>query len=227
LETNVMKPDVASLVVFAFLAGCHSSSNTGTTPTTVKSLQAVSGDGQIVSVAEAAPAPLVVKVLEDGAPLSGAAVVFSSKLAASFSSVPSTDVNGITQTTVTAGTAAGVDTITLVLSGATTSDTFFLTIRPGAPDTLRKLAGDGQRAAPGTTLGHPFVIDVKDKYLNNVEGVSVSWTTTGGALSATTTTTAAGGITQVTLTLPNTPGIAKVTAQVPGVTLVTFQAEAR
>ena len=222
-----MKPDVASLVVFAFLAGCHGSSNTGTTPTTVKTLQAVSGDGQTVSVAEAAPAPLVVKVLEDGAPLSGATVGFSSKLAASFSTAPSTDANGITQTMVTAGTAAGSDTITLALSGATTSDTFFLTIRPGAPDTLRKLAGDGQRAAPGTTLGHPLVIDVKDKYLNNIEGVSVSWTTTGGALSAATTTTATGGITQVTLTLPNTPGIAKVTAQVPGVRLVTFQAEAR
>ena len=222
-----MKLDVASLVVFAFLAGCHSPSNTGTTPTTVKALEAVSGDGQTVSVGEAAPAPLVVKVLEDGVPMSGASVGFSSRLAASFSTVPSTDASGITQTIVTAGNAAGSDTITLVLSGATTSDTFFLTIRPGAPDTLRKLAGDGQRAAPGTTLSHPLVVDVKDKYFNNIEGASVSWTTTGGALSAATTTTATGGITQVTLTLPNTPGITKVTAQIPGVALVTFQAEAR
>jgi adhesin/invasin len=222
-----MKPDVASLMAFAFLVGCGGSSNTGTTPTTVTTVQAVSGDGQSVSVAEAALAPLVVKVLEDGAPKSGATVGFSSRRAASFSTVPNTDASGLTQAIVTAGTVAGSDTITVSSGGATTSDTFFLTIRPGAPDTLRKLAGDGQRAAPGTTLGYPLVIDVKDKYFNNIEGVSVGWTTTGGSLSAATTTTATGGITQVTLTLPNTPGIARVTAQISGIGSVTFQAEAR
>ena len=223
-----MKPDVASLVVFALvaLAGCDSSSN-GTTPTAVKTIEVVSGDGQTVSVGETAPAPLVVKVLQDGGPLSGATVGFTSKIAASFSAVPSTDASGITQTIVTAGTVAGSDTITPNASGATTSARFVLTIRPGAPDTLRKLAGDGQRAAPGTTLGYPFVVDVKDQYLNNIEGVAVTWTTTGGSLSATTTTTATGGIAQVILTLPSTPGIVRVTAEVPGVASVTFQAEAR
>jgi len=220
-----MKSDVASLVVFAFLVGCHSSSST--TPTSVKTIQVVSGDGQTVSVSEAAPSPLVVKVLEDGAPVPDATVGFSSRLTSSFSAVPNTDASGITQTMVTAGTVAGSDTITPSASGATSSEKFVLTIRAGAPDTLRKLAGDGQRAAPGTTLGHPLVIDVKDKYLNNVEGVSVTWTTTGGSLSAATTTTATGGITQVTLTLPTTPGITKVTARVAGVDSVTFQAEAR
>lgn len=221
-----MKPDIASLVVLASLAGCNSSGSS-TTPTPVRTVQVVSGDGQAVSVTEAAPAPLVVKVLEDGAPLSGVAVGFSPQITASFSAVPVTDASGMTQTIVTAGTVAGSDTITASTSGATTSARFVLTIRPGAPDTLRKLAGDGQRAAPGTTLGHPLVIDVKDKYFNNIEGVSVSWTTTAGSLSAAKTTTATGGITQVTLTLPSTPGIAKVTARVAGLDSVTFQAEAR
>jgi len=39
------------------------------------------------------------------------------------------------------------------------------------------------------------VIDVKDKYFNNIEGASVTWTTTAGSLSATTTTSGTGGIT--------------------------------
>jgi adhesin/invasin len=221
-----MKPDVASLVVFVFLAGCHSSNST--TPTSAKIVQVVSGDGQTVSVTEAAPAPLVVKVLdENGVPVSGATVGFSPRIIASFSTAPSTDASGITQTIVTAGTVAGSDTITASTGGATTFGTFVLTIRPGAPDTLRKLAGDGQIAAPGTTLSHPLVIDVKDKYFNNIEGASVTWTTTAGSLSATTTTSGTGGITQITLTLPNTQGITKVTARVSSTDSATFQAEAK
>jgi adhesin/invasin len=218
-----MKPDLASLVVLALLAGCSSS----TTPTAVRTVQAVSGDGQTVSVTEAAPVPFVVKILDDGAAVADVSVYFTTQISASFSTVSNTDASGMTQTTVTAGTVAGTDTITASTTDATTSATFILTIRPSAPDTLRKLAGDGQVAAPGTTLGYPLVIDVKDEYLNNVEGVAVVWTATGGSLSATTTTTDADGITQVTLTLPNTPGIAKVTARVAGVDSVTFLAEAR
>ncbi len=219
-----MKPDVASLMVFALLAGCSSGS---TAPTSTVTVQAVSGDGQTVSVTEAAAAPLVVKVLENGAPLSDMAVGFSTRLTVSFSTVANTDGSGLTQTTVTAGTVAGIDTITAFTSDATELATFILTIRPSAPDTLRKLAGDGQIAAPGTVLSYPLVIDVKDKYLNNVGGASVVWTTSGGSLSATTTTTEPDGITRVTLTLPDGPGITRVTARVAGADSVTFTAEGR
>jgi adhesin/invasin len=222
-----MKLRVAALLAAAaWNVGCHGSNNT--TPTPPTTVQVVSGTPQTTVVATAAAAPLVVKVLdENGGPAANLSVGFSTRLPASFTPPASTDANGITQTTVTAGTTAGADTITATATGSVQSAIFVLTITPGPPDTLRKLAGDGQIAPVGTTLPRPFVIDVKDQYLNNVVGAQVTWTTDAGTLSATTSTTIEGGLAQTVLTLPNTAGTVRVTAHVPGANDVTFLAQAR
>ena len=54
--------------------------------------------------------------------------------------------------------------------------------------------------AKGRPPQNPLIVHIADAAGNPVAGVTVTWTTTGGALSAASTTTDASGNTQVTLT---------------------------
>ena len=209
-------------------AGCKSSSTT--TPTTVPPnvVQVLSGDGQSVVVHEQGTEPLVVRVVDDGgAPVSGVTVSFVPAIGGAFSAAAVTDADGQTMATFTASTRAGVDTILASTPTSTSKGVFVFTILPGPAGALRKLAGDGQVAPPGTTLTYPFVVDVKDADANNLENVDVVWSATAGSLSAAATPTDSTGQAQTVLTLPATAGTYKITAHVAGVTDVTFTAFAR
>ena len=70
-----------------------------------------------------------------------------------------------------------------------------------------KISGDDQQAAPGTTLEHPFVVEVRDQNGEVFAGVPVTFAITagGGTLSVTNTIADANGRAQSILTLGPNP----------------------
>jgi uncharacterized protein (TIGR03437 family) len=99
----------------------------------VSAFQAVSGNNQSAAVSTAFSQPLVVQVLNNGAPVVGAAVNFAVTSGSATLSAASanTDSQGRAQVTVQAGPTAGNVTITASLASFT--QTFVLTVNPPGP----------------------------------------------------------------------------------------------
>ncbi len=192
----------------------------------IANISVVSGDNQSAAAGSALASPLVVKVTDaSGNAVSGATVTLASSNGGSFGSATATsNAAGQAQTTFTAGTGAGTTIITASAGGSGTPATFTVVVTPAAASQIVRVSGDNQSAPKGSTLPAPFVVKVVDQYGNTIAGRSVTWTTTGGALSATSTTTDIKGEARTTLTLPPSTGAQSVTAHVSGLTDVTFTA---
>ena len=94
---------------------------------------------------------------------------------------------------------------------------------------LSKVSGDNQVGWSGTALANPFVIEARDENLLVLEGISVTFTVTGGdgTLSVTHATTDENGRAESTLTLGPNQGINAVSASAVGMEgTVTFNAVA-
>lgn len=98
-------------------------------------------------------------------------------------------------------------------------------VRPVAT-SLEIVSGNAQSAEVSTALANPLVVRVLDQNGNALQGVSVGFSTTGGALSGATATTDSNGHASVTLTLPATANTYTITASVSGLTSVRFTATA-
>ena len=83
--------------------------------------------------------------------------------------------------------------------------------------TLSIVSGNNQSGTVSTALANPLIVQVNDQNGNPMQGVSVSFATTGGSLSSATATTGSDGRASVTLTLPGTAGSVTVTASVAGI----------
>ena len=83
---------------------------------------------------------------------------------------------------------------------------------PG-PATLQKISGDGQQELSGAPLAHPFVVEVRDRRGNPLEGARVTFAVADGdgMLSVETAATDARGRATTTLTLGRKPGTQTVT----------------
>ena len=88
-------------------------------------------------------------------------------------------------------------------------------ITPGLSKTL----GNNQKGLSGTALANPFVIEVRDENLSELEGISVTFTVTvgHGSLSVTHTTTDENGRAESTLTLGPNPGTNTVSVSAVGI----------
>jgi 5-hydroxyisourate hydrolase-like protein (transthyretin family) len=98
-------------------------------------------------------------------------------------------------------------------------------ITPG----LSKISGDNQTGISGAALSYPFVIEVQDKNLSVLKGISVTFTVTAGngTLNITHTTTDENGRAESTLTLGPNQGINTVSVSATGIERpVTFSATA-
>ncbi|MEO8449254.1 MAG: Ig-like domain-containing protein [Gemmatimonadota bacterium] len=220
----------SAALVAALVSGCSKSSTGPSTTPTATTVQVISGSGQTGLIGTELPAPLVVKVLDQfDAPMAGIGTFFNGNIGGTASTPLPTDANGVTQVTFTLGTKAGLDTITVTAGGVTNTGKIAATVLPGPAATIKKLAGDGQLAPPGTVLSFPFVISVKDSYGNNIQGVVVTWTSdASGVLNPTSTPTDTTGQAQTTYTLSSSAGVQTVTAHIGGVVVdVRFLATAR
>jgi len=138
--------------------------------------------------------PAIVHVTLSGQPESGVTVSWVSPDGGSVSPTTSmTDASGAATATWTLGDTARAYTLTAAITGA--SVTMQATATAGPLAGLLKITQDSLVVAAGaSTL---ITARAVDKTGNRVAGVAVSWTTTGGTLTATTTTTGASGNAEV------------------------------
>lgn len=216
---------VRNLPVVLILAGaaglsCGGDDNSGTPPSTT-AIAKTSGDGQAGRVGQTLADPLQVTVTDGGAPAAGATVTWSVTAGGGVIDLTSvaTDADGHATASWTLGPVAGSQTAQASLAGAAGSPvTFTASAVIGEAASLEEAGGNGQSAVINTPLPSPLQAKVTDEFGNGVPGVNVTWTATGGTVSAATIPTDASGISAVTVTLGGTPGPVTVTATSEGLT---------
>ena len=214
-------------LAIALLSAC---SKDETAPTAVPTTLAVaSGNNQAVIAGKAVTDPLIVTLKDqNGNPISGATVTstIANGGGALDVSTTATDVNGQAKAMYTAATTAGTATITAVASTLTPAS-FTITVSPDQPAAVIMAGGDEQTAPAGQPLAQPLVVKVVDQYGNPIVGVTVSWSTSEGTISAASTMTDATGEASIQLTLgSDATGPVTVTAAIDGVGNVSFTANA-
>ena len=193
-------------------------------------LTRVAGNAQTGTVGEALGTGLTVELRTgNGQRISGANVFWtpaSGSGAASPGSGP-TDGDGQASTVWTLGTVPGPQQLTASVDGATPV-VFTATASPGAPDTLVKIAGDGQAAPPNAPLPQALTVAVRDRFGNALQGVTVTWAAAGGGGSLTPTQSQTNEIGQTSAqwTLGPTVGPQAAAASMPGAPPATFTAGA-
>lgn len=118
-----------------------------------------------------------------------------------------TDVNGLTETTATVGTAAGENKFKADVNNVA-AVTFKALGVAGAPVTMSKYNGDNQVDVVGEVLDAHLKVRVLDQYGNPVSGIRVSWAATvgGGGVQPSLSTTESGGIAETAAILGSVPG---------------------
>jgi hypothetical protein len=184
----------------------------------------VNGDGQVGTVGEELPAPVVVEVKTDaGQAMPGRQVAFVVAQGAGAGFEPDTvmtDPQGRAETRWVLGTAVGVYTAEarLVPDGESALPTAPLqaTADPGAPDTVRAISSAIQPGNRGEPLPEPLAVLTVDRFGNPVAGAEVRWETSSGSgqVSAETTLTGSDGTTSVIWILGSRIGVQRATATV-------------
>ena len=198
---------------------------------TATTLEVVSGNGQSTETDQHLTNPLIVRVLDqNSAVLSGVTVSFSVTPSSGVLNPASatTGSDGQASTTLQLGSTAGTYTVTASVSGLS-SVTFTATAtEPPRAATLEQGNGDGQTGETGHHLTDPLIVTVLDQYGNPLSGVTVSFSVipTDGVLSPASVDTDSDGEASTLLQLGGTVGEYIVTANVPGVSSVTFTATA-
>ncbi len=189
------------------------------------SLTKLSGDKQEGPAGAALSAPLVVVVRDQiNNPFEGAQVTFTVTAGGGTLSTATdtTDANGRASSTLTLGSEPGTNTVSVRV--AKLKPAAFIATGQAIPQSLAKLSGDEQQAAPGASLPQPLVVSVVDQNGDPFPGAEATFSVTagGGMLSATTATTDANGQAATTLTLGSQPGTNTVTVSAAGLDPVTF-----
>ena len=170
------------------------------------------GNGQSGRVGEALADSLVVEVLDVGdRVVPNAIVVVELAGGVADPDTITTDRLGRASAQITLGNQVGqMAGAVRVISPETPADvqeSFMVTAVASSANGLAAVSGDGQTGAVGTELPDPLVVEVTDAFGNPIEGVTVTWTATGGGtVSAPSTVTDGEGRTSVTRTLGPTSG---------------------
>jgi hypothetical protein len=184
----------------------------------------VGGDGQVGTVGQELPDPVVVEVKTDGGQaMPGRRVAFVAAQGAGAGFEPDTAITnaqGQAEARWVLGTAVGVYTAEarVVPDGESALPTAPLqaTADPDDPDTVRATGPTIQPGQRGEPLPEPLAVLTVDRFGNPVAGAEVRWETTSGngELSAETTVTGSDGTTSVIWTLGNRVGVQRATAKV-------------
>jgi adhesin/invasin len=192
----------------------------------------VSGSGQSAPAGTALPAPVIVRLLDEGGnPIAGGSVswVIGQGGGGVEPGSSATGPDGTASATWTLGPGLGANTLTAVVSGVgTVQFTATGTAAPAARLLLN--GGNDQTAPPQSRLPAALSVKAVDANGNGVAGVSVAWAVTagGGSLSASSSVTRADGTTDVTWTLGAASGAQTATATSAGLqgSPITFTATA-
>jgi plastocyanin len=219
--TRIYAPLAPLALLFSVvILGCGGDGNGGTPPATktIAKPSTNSGDAQSGSVGQPLASPLQVVVTQDGAPLAGEAVAWSTTAAnGSVTASSTTDANGIASSAWTLGTVSGSQSAQATLSGASGSPvSFTATAAPGPATALAKAGGDGQNGVINTQLAAAVQAKASDQFGNGVAGIAVAWGATGATVSAPSVPTNSAGISAVNVTLGGTAGPITIVATADG-----------
>lgn len=136
-------------------------------------------------------------------------------------SIRTTDSQGRVTTRWTLGPSAGEEQ-RLRAMASQVSTVFSAQGQADEATMLLLASGDGQQGPPGSTLPDPLTVRVTDAFENGVEGVQVTFETTGGTVAPTSGTSGEDGTISTLLTLPAEETPVLVTASSPGLGSVQF-----
>ncbi len=214
-----------SIIAVTLLTTCRGSDGTGPAAPIPTDIALVSGDHQTGTVGQVLPQPLVIEVTSStGAAVEGVTVAWQLNAVGGALSAASiaTDALGRAGVSVTLGTAAGSNNVSVTASVAGLNGspvTFTASTAAGPVSQLSAVSGNLQTGAVGQAVPESLVVAVKDQFDNPVIGALVTWVVTagGGSVSLASVTTDAQGRAAVAWTLGSQPGSQRVTAAVAGV----------
>ncbi|HEX7336239.1 MAG TPA: Ig-like domain-containing protein [Gemmatimonadales bacterium] len=188
----------------------------GSNASAAADIEIVKGNGQSGAAGTMLPDSIVVKVTDGtGTPLPGQIVEFSPTAAGSevTPSAATTDANGIAGARWVLGSTRGTQIVIARVAGSTDVQTAFeASAGSASARRITAVGGDDQTGAVGTALAAPLVVLVTDEFGNPVEGVSVRWSATGGAVSPRSSRTGADGLAETTWVLGSSIGTQTATA---------------
>ena len=167
-------------------------------------------------------APGGVHVTQNSQPASGVTVTWSVSTGGGTAN-PTTSVTnsaGVATTTWTLSDTVRTSTLTGGITGVSSAN-LQVTTTAGPPTMLVRASPDSVAVVAGSST--LITARVTDKSGNAVSGVTVGWTSTGGALTTTTTVTGASGNGQVVFSTDAAPKSYTVTATVAGIGALTFK----
>jgi hypothetical protein len=182
------------------------------------SISLVGGGGQHGNVGTALAAPAVVQVnAADGLGVPGVNVVFSTPVGGHVGvASATTDADGRASTSLTLGTATGLQLFGASAGNLTTP--IPETANAGGPASIVIVSGNGQTDTVRKTIA-PLVVRLTDQFGNPISGAVVAWTRSSGsgALAGPTSPTNADGRASMMYTLGGVVGAESVTASVAGI----------
>jgi hypothetical protein len=195
----------------------------------------VSGEGQVDTVGQQVPLPLVARVLNaSGDPISGQIVNFRVIKGGGsvFAGAAISNADGQVQELWTLGTVAADSQVVEVraVDPATGEPRvyarFIATALPDSPVAVTVESGNAQTVVAGATLSDSLLSRVVDQYGNAVPGAAVTWSVTsgGGTLTRTADVSTQTGMVSTKWTPAGTAGVAGVSVSGSGMTPAVFTA---
>ena len=212
---NAVSPDIpGSLVRFTAEATFGVASH----------LVLVSGDGG-TGVVGGTSAPLVARVVDtngNAVAIAGLSVAWSVPAGGGtlISATTVTDVNGVTQNSLTLPTQPRTTTVTAELANSGSAVSFSVVVTAGPPAAIIAVTSTSMSVPAGAIVTPNPTVRVTDSFGNGLAAVAVSFTTPqgGGTVTGGTTVTDASGFAAVgSWTLPSIPGAYTLTAAAAGV----------
>jgi hypothetical protein len=166
--------------------------------------------------------PSEVRVSLNGQPAAGVTITWTVSTGGGTAN-PTTSVSnstGVAATVWTLGDTARAATLTGGIPSVSSAN-LVVTATAGPATAIVRASADSVAVVAGSST--LLTVKATDKSGNVVQGVSVAWTTTGGALTTATTVTGSSGKADVVFSTDGTPKSYTVTATVAGIGALTFK----
>jgi plastocyanin len=206
------------LLLFGVLATAQCGGGGGGTGPTPNSIAVSAGNNQVGAAGTALAESLAVIVRDQGgAPLAGINVSFTVTAGGGSVSPASraTDAAGIAKTRRTLGPNAGTQTVNAA-AGSLAPAQFSAVSQINGAVNIANSTTPPLTDTVGATKAESLVVLVTDQNAAPVQGVAVTWGSTGGAVSATSVPTSAAGLSKVRFTYGTGAGNQTATATVTG-----------
>ncbi len=214
-----------ALSVVAILAACGKDSTAPPPPASVAATSTTTISGTVGAVLSAGPTFVVRDANGNAMSGVGVSVVVTSGGGTLANAPTTSNASGTSVGTWTLGQTAGLNQVTVTVSGLSTPLVLSATGTADVPSQLTVASGNSQSAPAAGTAAAPVAFKVADRFNNGVPNISVTFTVTGGggsiAGSAAVTTNASGIANAPTWTLGKI-----ATAQSLTATAGTFTAQA-